>query len=487
MEPMKIKKLIKGLDLEVKGSKEVEIAGICEDSKIVCPKDLFIARRGRVFDGTHFIPEAISAGAVCILTDIYNPFYAKTTQLITKNIKEAAIEIAKSFYGNPQEKLLMVGITGTCGKTTVSYLVKHLLDKVGKEAGIIGTNGYQIKDAILAASRTTPDSITCLKILKEMESKKLSSCVMETSSHALDQNRVDFIDFDLAIFTNLSHEHLDYHGNMEAYLLAKKKLFSLLEKSKKPNKCALLNADDPASCLLQKNYSGKMLTFSINEKADIMATDLNLSLSKSQIWISYKEEKELFTTSLIGTFNVYNLLAAVSVGVHLGYHLKELSKIFQSFSFVEGRMQKVLEYKKCHVFIDYAHKPQALKNVLEMLKQTAKGKIITLFGCGGNRDREKRREMAKIAEKYSDFSIVTNDNPRTEDPDKIIQEIEQGFSNKAYAIVQDRREAIRKALQLAEKEDIVLVAGKGHEKVQIYSHKSIPFDDREVVLELVEE
>lgn len=484
MESIKLKKIIKSLDVEVKGSKDIEILGIAQDSKIVKPGDLFIARKGNVFDGTHFIPDAISAGASCILTDFYNPFY-KISQIITKNVKDTAVELASAFYNYPDKNLKMIGITGTNGKTTVSFLIKHLLDQIGMPAGLIGTNGYQIKDSIIDAPRTTPDSITCLKLLKEMLQKDLSSCVMEVSSHALDQKRVDFIDFDIGIFTNISHEHLDYHGNMDEYLIAKKKLFSLLEKSSKQDKCAIINADDLNAEAFKKTFSGKILTFSIENASDVQAKDLKLTLDRSEMTICFQDQEERFSFSLIGKFNVYNMLAAICAGVHYKKSLKELSEIFSCFSSVEGRLQKVVEYKKAHVFVDYAHKPEALKNVLETLRENAKGKIITVFGCGGNRDRMKRQEMAKISEKYSDYTIVTNDNPRNEDPLKIIQEITVGFLENNYKVIEDRRDAIKAALLLASKDDIVLIAGKGHEKMQLYSHKSLPFDDKEVVCECV--
>lgn len=484
---VKLKKLLKNIDVVVKGSKEIEITGVCEDSKFTKPNDLFIARKGKVFDGTHFIPEAIRGGATCLLTDLYNPFYPKITQIISPDVKKTALKIAKAYYENPQDSLVMIGITGTSGKTTVSYLVKHLLDHIDMQAGVIGTNGYQIKDSVLAASRTTPDNITSLKILKDAVNKNLKSVVMEVSSHGLDQERVDFIPFNAAIFTNITHEHLDYHGSMDEYFNAKKKLFSLLDLSHKKNTCAIINADDPKSSDLVENISVKTLTYGIHSKADVLAKDLTLTIDGMSFTLCYNGEEEHFSSKLVGEFNVYNLLAAISMGIHYQKSLEELSKIFSSFSLVEGRLQKVLEYKKCHVFVDYAHKVEALKNVLMTLRANAKGKIITVFGCGGNRDRMKRKLMAKMAETYSDFTIVTDDNSRNEDPKKIISEIVLGFTKNRHLIVSDRREAIKKALDMASSNDIVLIAGKGHEKVQIYSHKTLPFDDKEVVCEFVGE
>lgn len=480
-----LRKLIKGLkNIEVRGQKDIEISGICQDSKVAAPKNLFIARKGKVYDGTHFIPEAISAGVNCVLTDIYNPFFDKTTQLICTDMAEAVIEITNRFYDDPGNKLFLVGITGTSGKTTTSYLIKHILDQIQKPAGVIGTNGYIIGNTQLATSSlTTPDTITCVKLLKEMVAKELTSAVMEVSSHALDQDRVSFLDFDVAIFTNISHEHLDYHGNMEEYIKCKSKLFSLLEKSKKPNKCAILNAD--STFTLDSKYSFNLLTYGVNNQADVMASNITLSSTKSQFFVSYKDQKELFDLKLIGRFNIYNALAAISTGIFCNISLKRLSEILSSFTQVEGRLDLVKEFKKCNVFIDYAHKPDALENVLQTLKEVTQGKLITVFGCGGNRDRLKRPKMANISEKYSDFSIVTNDNPRNEDPQKISDEILLGFSNNKYLVELDRKKAIEKALEMAGPLDVILIAGKGHEKVQIFSHKTVSFDDRQVILDLI--
>lgn len=484
---MKLKKLIHNIDnIEVKGSKDVEVKGLCQDSKLVKPGDLFIARKGKVFDGTHFIPEAIATGAQCVLSDIYNPFYSKTTQIITKDIKKTSVQIADRFYQSPHKNLFMVGVTGTNGKTTTSYLIKHILDSVDKHAGVIGTNGYLLKDSFLQAQRTTPDTISCLKLLKEMQNKSLSSCVMEVSSHALDQSRVDCIDFDVAVFTNLTHEHLDYHGTMENYLVSKQKLFSLLEKSEKENKCAIVNLDDPYGNQISENYTGGTLTYAIANQADVRAENIELSAEKTSFDLHYQDTVQKMSIPLVGRFNVYNVLAAISFALHIQIPLEKISEILSQFSLVNGRMERVNEYKECAVFIDYAHTPDALENILLSLKELKTGKIFTVFGCGGARDKEKRPKMAKISESLSDFTFVTSDNPRSEDPNKIIEEIVLGFSKKDFLIESDRKLAIEKALEMATSNDIVVIAGKGHEKTQVYSHKTIPFDDREVVLSLKE-
>lgn len=480
---MKLKKILKNIeDVEIKGLKDIEITGICSDSKLVAPGNLFIAKKGKVFDGSHFIPEAIAAGAACILTDIYNPFFHKTTQLISDKITDIADSIAATYYGFASKELFMVGITGTNGKTTSAYLIKHILDVFGKNAGLIGTNEYILGDHKLPASFTTPDVITCQKLLREMKNRECLSCVMEVSSHGLDQMRVSHIDYDVAIFTNISSEHLDYHSTIDEYAECKSRLFSLLEKSAKKNTLAILNIDNNFSSIMQATYSGRVLTYGIDQKADVMAADIEMSASGSSFTVQYLDQRHKFQTSLIGKFNIYNLLTAVTFGISLDIALEELSDMFTSFSMVSGRLEKIDEYKKAQVFVDYAHTEDALTNVLKTLSEIKKGKIFTVFGCGGSRDKLKRSKMAQVAQSYSDFVIVTNDNPRSEDPEAICRDVLRGFSDKdKYYVELDRKEAIEKALSLASKEDIVLIAGKGHEKVQIFSHKTVPFDDRLVV------
>ncbi len=467
---MKLKKLIDGLDIKVvKGSKEIEIAGISNHSKEVGPGFLYIAKRGHSHDGNQYVNDAILAGAIAILSDLYNPFLEGVTQLIAKDTQAIEATLAAKFYDNPHEKLFLVGITGTNGKTTTSYLVRHILG----EAGLMGTIECIIGEHRIKSDLTTPDCITCYKRLKEMCSAKLPAAVMEVSSHALAQNRVEGILFDVVLFTNLTPEHLDYHENMEVYAKEKRKLFSKLKKGG----VAIVNGDD-------RFIECESITYAIDAPADFRATAIEMDLSGSRFILQFQGEKIPIEIPLMGRFNVYNVLAAIAVAHVRGIGMKEISDRLKTFQPVLGRLQKVPSKKGTHVFVDFAHKPDALENVLRTLEELKQGRIITVFGCGGNRDREKRPKMAAIAENYSDVVIVTSDNPRNEDPEEIIREIQKGFTKKSYVIEIDRKKAIGMGLALLEKGDILLIAGKGHETNQIFANRTIFFDDALITQEL---
>jgi UDP-N-acetylmuramoyl-L-alanyl-D-glutamate--2,6-diaminopimelate ligase len=472
---IKLKKLIDGLDIKIaKGSKDIDIAGLSSNSKQVAPGFLYIAIRGKAQDGNQYVTDAIQAGAVSILSDLYNPFLEGVTQLITPNTKALEAVLASRFYENPHEKLFLIGITGTSGKTTISYLVKHLL----KDCGLIGGVESIIGEHRIKSDLTTPDCITCYKLLKEMTALKIPSAVMEVTSHALSQNRVDGIFYDIALFTNLTQEHLDYHDDMSSYAAEKAKLFSKLKK----DGIAILNIDDPWSGLMKTQ--NKVVTYSIKQEADFSAKEIVMNLNGTQFTLSCFGKEEVIKVPLIGRFNVYNVLGAIAVAYMKGIPLNEIKKRLLNFGPVPGRMQPVSCKEGSYVFVDFAHKTDALKNVLETLQELKKGKIITIFGCGGNRDREKRPEMAKVAEMYSDIVIVTTDNPRKEDPEEIIREIQKGFQKKMYLIESDRRKAIEKGLSFLNKGDTLLIAGKGHETNQIFAERSIFFDDARVAEEL---
>lgn len=472
---MRLKKLIDGLDIKVvKGSKDIEIAGLSSNSKQVGHGFLYIAKQGESHDGNQYVPDAILAGAVAILSDLYNPFLDTVTQLITKDTKAIESVLAARFYDNPHEKLFLVGVTGTSGKTTTSYLIKHLLG----ESGLIGTIECIIKDHRIKSDLTTPDCITCYKLLKEMVSEKLPSAVMEVSSHALAQGRVQGILYDVALFTNLTREHLDYHETMEAYAKEKAKLFSKLKKGG----VGIINLDDPWSGHMQCDHP--MITYGIENEADFRATDITMTLSGSRFTLHYQGEKEEVKIPLIGRFNIYNALAAIAVAHVKGMDRSEIKRRLATFQPVPGRLQLASSKEGAYVFVDFAHKTDALKNVLLALQEVKKGRLFTIFGCGGNRDREKRPDMAKVAEEYSDFVIVTSDNPRNEDPEEIIREIQKGFSEKNYIIEIDRKKAIEKGLSLLQKGDILLIAGKGNETTQIFANRTIFFDDVRVAEEL---
>lgn len=454
---MKLKTLLQGLDVAIKGSKEIAITGISSDSRTVSPGNLFIAKKGTSFDGSEFIPEALNAGAVAILTDIFDPFL-KVTQVIHSAPETLTAPLAARYFGQPSEELYMVGVTGTKGKTTTSYLIKHVLDGLALSAGLVGTIEAVIGERRFSSSLTTHDTLSNQRWLREMIQTGCKAAVLEVSSHGLAQGRVEEIAFDVGIFTNLYPDHLDYHQTMEEYAKAKRKLFEIAKR-------AILNADSPWS-----DFMGKGFTFGI-EKGRLRAENISLKADHTQFTV----EGVPFEIPLIGRFNVYNALAAVAVGLDRGAALSHIAEILNQFTSVPARLERI-----GNVFIDFAHTGEALENVLKALREIAKGKVIVVFGCGGNRDPNRRTGMGKAADQFSDFAIITNDNPRKEDPFEIAKQIASAFKDPPL-IELDRKKAIQMALQMAAKDDLVLIAGKGHEKVQIFAEQTIPFDDVEIV------
>lgn len=486
---MKLRKLIKDLPVEVvKGSREIEITGISSNSKLVAPGNLFIAKKGLTHDGTQFVADAVSAGAHAILSTLYDPFLPEeVAQIIHPDVVHIEAELAKIYYQFPTEKLFLIGITGTNGKTTTSYLIRHLFESLNTPCGLIGTVEWIAGQHHYPSLYTAPDLLTNYKLFQEMVQGECKAAVMEVSSHGLVQERVKGIEFDVAVFTNLTQDHLDYHKTMENYADAKAKLFTALGKcgNKKSHvKTAVVNVDAEWASHLVRECHEKMITYGIEKKADLMAYDIALSPEGMRFSVQYQQKNVRFFSPLIGRFNVYNCLAAIGVGIAYGFPLDQLPAIFRTFKNARGRLERVGNTRGLNIFVDYAHTDDALKNVLEALGEIKRGKLITVFGCGGNRDAVKRPLMGRVCETHSDICIVTTDNPRTEDPDEIIRQILTGFKGVGQAIVlTDRRQAIKKAIQLASDDDIILIAGKGHETVQIFSHQTIHFDDRAVAAE----
>lgn len=472
---MKSKTLFKDLNVEFHGSKEIAFTGLSSDSRRLISGNLFIAKKGSTYDGNQFLKDAVQNGANAILTDIADPFL-KIPQIIHPDPAFLEPLLAARFYEFPSLDLEVIGITGTNGKTTTSYLIRHLL---GMECGLMGTVECIIGKIRYDSSLTTPDCIQVQKLFREMKNNGCKSAVMEVTSHALEQRRVEHTRFSCGIFTNLTPEHLDYHKTMENYKEAKRKLFLMLD----DKAYAIVNADDPAGSEMLRGCKAKAITFGIEKKADVQAKDLKLNAQGMTFQVEYKNESLLFSSTLIGRFNVSNILGAIAFGLTRGFTLAELKEKIASFKAVPGRLQRVPSQNKT-VFVDFAHTPDALVNVLKTLREISQKRMITVFGCGGNRDRLKRPVMAKIAEEFSDIVIVTSDNPRNEQPEAIAQEIVQGFKKKDYLMELDRKAAIEKAISIAGKEDIVLIAGKGHEKTQIFAHKTVPFDDVQVALEV---
>ncbi|HEY2811490.1 MAG TPA: UDP-N-acetylmuramoyl-L-alanyl-D-glutamate--2,6-diaminopimelate ligase [Rhabdochlamydiaceae bacterium] len=483
MEPIKLKKLLKEIPgIVVKGSREIEITGICAHSKRIAPGNLFIAKKGITYDGARFIGDAIASGASAIVTDIYDPFFPHVVQILTDNIPQVEAALAQEYYQHASSRLCLVGITGTNGKTTTAYLIKHLFDHRGFPCGLIGTIEWIAGQHIFPSTLTTSDIITNHKLFYEMLLQEQKGCVMEVSSHALEQQRVRNIEFDIAIFTNLTQDHLDYHGSMEAYAAAKSKLFSSLKPGKKScEKVAIVNRDSPYAQQMIAECSASVFTYGIDGPCDLQASDISFSAQGTQCAIRYQNRSFCCSSRLIGRFNVYNVLAALAAGIVRRYPLEEMLESAATFLPVQGRLEPVENAKGLSIFVDYAHTDNALSNAIATLREIGKKRIITVFGCGGNRDPAKRPKMGFVAESLSDVAIITSDNPRSEDPLEIIAEILTGLRHPQSArVIPDREEAIRTAIDLCTKDDILLIAGKGHETYQIFSHGTISFDDRAI-------
>lgn len=490
---MKLRKLLKKIPVaQVKGSKDVEITGICANSKVVAPGNLFIAKKGLKDDGNRYIADAVATGAVAVLTDIYDPFLEGVTQVIVPDPRDWEADLATTFYDRASDQLFMVGITGTNGKTITSFLVKHLLDQSEMVCGLMGTVEYIVGRHHYSATHTTPDVSTNHKLLREMVTHGCKAAVMEVTSHGLDQERVANVEFDVAVFTNLTQDHLDYHEDMDAYCDAKARLFSSLgtklgPKKKKRQAWAVVNHDDPWTFKIVAECSVPVMSYGLGAGADLLASNLTMTPEGTTFTINYQGDSRAVEWPLIGRFNVYNYLAAAGVGLAHGLSLAEVVEKLKNFSGVRGRLQEVTNDLGVKVYVDFAHTDDALSNVLDCLKEIQKGRIITVFGCGGCRDRSKRPKMAQACERFSDLSIVTSDNPRKEIPEAICEEVAAGFKKKAaFRIEPDRRRAIAAALSEASPGDIVLVAGKGHETYQIFAHKTIEFDDVKVCEEELE-
>lgn len=481
---MDIRKVIKDVQVRVgENIRNVDIKRITDDSRKILPGDLFVALKGYSLDASKFVGLALDAGARAIVTDKEFDSRPGISKILVDDTRLALGAIASNFYGHPSRKLKVVGITGTNGKTTVSYLVESIIKASGYGAGIIGTINYRLNGKTLPAVNTTPGALALQGMLREMVRSNTGYAVIEVSSHSLDQGRVDNVLFDVGVFTNLTSDHLDYHKTTANYFKAKKRLFEKL----KAGGSAVLNLDDSKAASLKKSIKNRVITYSTKGKADVEAIDIVLSMDGTRFTVRTPDAKFNIRTRLIGIHNVSNILAAASAAIALKIPEEAMVKGIASMETVPGRLEAVDAGQQFKVFVDFAHTEDALFNVLGLLRDVAKSRIVTVFGCGGNRDRTKRPLMGKIACKYSDHVIVTSDNPRFEEPGAIIREIESGIKGKFsnYDIVPDRKEAIAKALSSASKDDIIVIAGKGHESCQIIRDEVIPFDDRKVALSIL--
>lgn len=472
--------------------KDVEVSYITSHSQKVAPGALFIAKRGTVFDGNQYVVDALRSGAVAILSDMYNPTLTNSAQIIVSDVVRAEALVSAQFFGNPTEKLWMVGITGTSGKTTTSYLVRHLLKASQISTGLIGTVAYIAGKNEIMASRTTPDVIFNHKIAHDMLEAHDVACVMEVTSHALEQGRVYGIDFDVAVYTNLSHEHLDYHKSMDEYARAKKKLFEKMGSGRKKRVISIFNAQDPYFSYMKEGSICPYITYGIEDHhsdsiaLDLFAKNISCRPDGTSFDLLYNKHTYPVFSPLPGRFNIYNVLAAIAVVLQKGIEIEVIIENLKTFSGPPGRLERIQNDLGVAIFVDYAHKEDALRKVLPTLRECTEGRIITVFGCGGDRDREKRPLMARAVEEFSDFAIVTSDNPRSESPDAIISEVIRGFQSDRYHIEPDRKKAIYEAIRIASPKDTILIAGKGHEKEQIFRNRTIHFDDCLVALEACE-
>jgi len=471
---------------------EVEIGGIKIDSRKVVPGDLFICLPGHTVDGHDYAAQAAERGAVALVVQRSLP--VALPQLIVKDSRLAMAILGSHYYGYPSERLRMIGITGTNGKTTTTYLIERLLADAGRPAGVIGTIEMRYAGRSFPMSGTTPESLDLQQALADMASTDTTYCVMEVSSHALEQGRVKGIRYRSAVFTNLTQDHLDYHQTMDNYAAAKSLLFSRLGNAYTPEMSersySIINADDPYGAQLAKSSAAEVITYGIEAEADVRASNIAISARGTSFRLeTFRGELDV-QLRLVGKFNVANALAAVATGLAEGLELTQIRDSLEQIAGVPGRVEAVDAGQDYAVIVDYAHTPDGLDNVLKAVKEIAAGRVICVFGCGGDRDRTKRPIMGRIAASHADYMLVTSDNPRSEDPERILQDIEAGLladgvPSSRYALEVDRREAIKKAVEMASSDDVVLIAGKGHETYQIIGSKTFDFDDRQIAEQLI--
>jgi len=475
------------------GSGDTEIKGLQTDSRKVEPGDVFICLPGHTVDGHDYAQLAVERGAVALVTErqlqsIHVP------QLVVKDARHAMAVIADWFYGHPSRAMKLIGITGTNGKTTTTYLVERILADQGHRPGVIGTVEMRYDGRTFPMSGTTPDALELQQNLSQMVERGTNYCAMEVSSHALEQGRVKGCRYRTAIFTNLTQDHLDYHGTMEHYAAAKGLLFSRLGNDysalQEERSYAVLNADDSASEVFARLTAAEVLTYGVEQEADVRASNIKITAHGTSFHVDTFRGSADIMLKMAGKFNVYNALAAITAALVEEISLEQIKESLEALPGVPGRVESVHAGQPFAVMVDYAHTPDGLENVLKSVKEFAVGRIICVFGCGGDRDRTKRPIMGSIAAAYADHLLVTSDNPRTEDPLAILADIEKGLqadgiSPTRYELLPDRKLAIQKAVEMASPDDVVLIAGKGHETYQLIGGVSYPFDDREVAKEAI--
>ena len=477
---MKLAELLKDIEVrELCAPPELEISDVAYDSRQAREGGVFVAIRGFESDGHRYIPQAVANGAACVICEEKPSL--DVPYVIVADSRLALAIASKNLFGNPGGEMAIIGVTGTNGKTTTTYLIKHLLEqKKGATVGLIGTNGNMIGSEFLHTERTTPESYELQKLLREMADAGCTHVVMEVSSHSLVLNRVAGLRFAVGIFTNLTQDHLDFHKTMDEYARAKSLLFSMCD-------AAVINLDDEWSGFMLERCKCPALTFSEGERGDLTASGIGLSASGVKFKARYRGETEDVKLGIPGLFSVYNALGVMGAGLSLGISLHDCADSLASAKGVKGRVEVVPTDGDYTILIDYAHTPDALENVLKSMRRVTKGRLVALFGCGGDRDRTKRPIMGRIAAENADFVVVTSDNPRTEDPEAIIADIVAGMEHTSTPreVITGRPEAIEWAIEHHEPGDVIVLAGKGHEDYQIVGREKHHMDEREIVADIL--
>ncbi len=488
---MKLSELIDSICVKsVSGSLDIEVSGVFFDSRKVVKGGVFCALVGQGDDGNEYIEAAIDNGAVAIVSGQPYASEFSITWIQTNDPRLAMAIAAANFEGNPSHDLPVIGVTGTNGKTTTTFLIHHLFEATLHRAGLIGTIKYVVGDEVKDAPHTTPESPELQKLLREMLDSDCRAVAMEVSSHGVIQKRITGVSFDVGVFTNLTQDHLDFHGGMENYFEAKAAMFTAMDLDTSKEGVAIINGDDSFGERLRKRKFErlKVYTFGRSASADFQVYDIRSDFDGTEFKLSFGERSFLVRTPLIGVFNVYNSVAAIASAYGVGLNLRETVSKMAEAPQVPGRLEAVGDRQiNYRVFVDYAHTPDAIASVLKTLRDLGPNRIITVFGCGGDRDTGKRAMMAKAAEDQSDLCILTTDNPRTEPPAQILEDVEKGFQSHNYEVIEDRRLAIKRAIRLAEERDIVLIAGKGHETYQEIDGVRHEFDDRRTAVNFIRE
>jgi UDP-N-acetylmuramoyl-L-alanyl-D-glutamate--2,6-diaminopimelate ligase len=486
---MDLEKLIRRLDKPlVTGTLARDVTSICYDSRQVAPGSLFCAIEGNRVDGHAFIEQAIERGATAVVSQKPS-LTARATHVQVRDSRDALARLAAAFYDDPSTRLQVVGVTGTNGKTTTTFLIKHLLERANQRTGLIGTVGYQIGERVLPAQRTTPEAVDLQQLFAQALEAGCVSLSMEVSSIALELNRADEIRFRVGVFTNLTQDHLDFHRGMKEYFKAKEKLFAKISDDLGQQGVAVINVDDPYGQQLIARFSDRLnvVTYGMSARADFRASNYRVESTGTSYQLDVKGKSYLVRVPLIGRFNIYNSLAALATASSLGVDIRSSVLALARAPQIPGRLEAVPAKRQFQVFVDYAHTDDALLNVLKTCRDLNPARLILVFGCGGDRDSAKRPLMGAVADQCADYAIVTSDNPRKEDPEAIIRDVVAGFKGRHFETIVDRREAINRAIGLAGPRDIVLIAGKGHEKYQEFRDHTVPFDDIEVAMRALED